>query len=116
MNRSRVILLTSAGSGVGAGVQQAAAASRSSYRIIGTSSIVATMRTGESVIWCPETARREPFQERILQIAATLGNCLVVPGRDEDADALAEIGPPLEAHGATLASGPAWAVSAAYDK
>jgi Carbamoyl-phosphate synthase L chain, ATP binding domain len=116
MSGERVILLTSAGSGVGSAVQEAAVASPSEYRIVGTSSIPTEMRTGERALRCPVTAQREAFQQGILQLAASLGNCLVVPGRDEDADALAEIAPPLDAHGATLASGPAWAVSAAYDK
>jgi hypothetical protein len=116
MSGERIVLLTSAGSGVGSAVQEAAAVSLSAYRIFGTSSIPAAMRTGERALRCPITAQREEFQESILRLAASLGSCLVVPGRDEDADALAEIAPALAAHGAALASGPAWAVSASYDK
>jgi hypothetical protein len=116
MSGERIVLLTSAGSGVGSAVQEAAAVSPSEYRIVGTSSVFAAMRTGERALRCPVTAQREAFQKNILRLAVSLGNCLVVPGRDEDADALGEIAPSLAAHGAALASGPAWAVSAAYDK
>ena len=116
MSPGRVVLLTSAASGVGAAVQEAAAASRSSYRIVGTSSIPAALRDGDKALQCPATALREEFQRRILQLAGDLGTCLVVPGRDEDADALAEIASPLAACGAIPASGPARAVAAAYDK
>jgi carbamoylphosphate synthase large subunit len=114
---TRAVLLTSAGGGVGVAVQQAAVASKSDYRIVGTSSIPAVMQTGEMALSCPATAQRAAFQGRILQLVVRVGQCLIVPGRDEDADALTEIAARFSAMGgAMLASGPAWAVSAAYDK
>ena len=116
MSGARAVLLTSAGSGVGMAVQQAAAVSQLDYRTVGTSSIPAVMQTGEMALTCPATVQRTAFQERILQLAVTVGACLVVPGRDEDADALTEIAAALAMNEAMLASGPAWAVSAAYDK
>jgi predicted ATP-grasp superfamily ATP-dependent carboligase len=45
-----------------------------------------------------------------------MGVCLVVPGRDEDAAALAAVASDLQVRGAMLASGPSQPVLAAYDK
>ncbi|MGM1061358.1 hypothetical protein [Saccharothrix sp. Mg75] len=56
------------------------------------------------------------FQTRVLELVETVGQCLLVPGRDEDAVALLEIALALSERGATLTSGPGSVISAAYDK
>src|ERR1019366_4631014 len=116
MNDTRSVLLTSAASGVGRAVQQASTLSARDYRFVCISSTSEITNRGENTLPCPPTAERAAFQARTLQLAETMGVCLVVPGRDEDAAALAAVPIDLQVRGAMLASGPSQPVLAAYDK
>ncbi|MCG7210154.1 hypothetical protein [Streptomyces arenae] len=116
MAAPRKIVLTSAASGVGVAVQQAAQASSHVYSVTGLSALPSRMLTGASTLSCPATRKRALFQDKVLATVAETGPCLVVPGRDEDAAAVGELGERLTEWGSSVASGPGPAVQQAYDK
>jgi carbamoyl-phosphate synthase large subunit len=115
VGRLRQLLLTSAGSGVGRAVRAAAALSPHDYRITGTG-IGPVDGTDLAAYRVPPTGRPADFQQAVLRLAAGLGGALVLPGRDDDAEVLAEIEPALRAVGAVYPIGPPAAVAAAIDK
>lgn len=116
MTPPRRIILTSAASGVGTAVQQAAMASSHDYCVTGLSSLPSRMLNGSPTLPCPPTRDRPLFQDKVLALVEEAGPCLVVPGRDEDAAALCEVDERLTLLGSSLTSGPGTAVLQAYDK
>jgi len=113
---NRVVIVTSVGSGVGLAVQQAAALSDLRYHLIGTSSTPVILSSGQVSIQSPHAAKHSDFQNFILNLVEKVGECLLIAGRDEDAAILSDIALTLASLGGSLASGPAPAVLASYDK
>ncbi len=112
MDEVRTVLVTSARSGVGRALADAARLSRHTYRLIGLDAGAA----GDGMIRVPPTQCRAEFASAVTAVAGDAPPSLILPGRDPDVQALADMAPDLAACGATFPSGPAAAVTASIDK
>ena len=112
MAEVRTVLVTSARSGVGRALADAARLSRHTYRLIGMDAGAAD----DAMIRVPPTHCRAEFASAVTAVARDAPPSLVLPGRDPDVQALADLAPDLARCGATFPSGPLPAVTASIDK
>lgn len=111
----RRIMVTSMGSGVGRAVVQSAQHSWNKYEIFGTTT-VPLASPHEATVVCPPTLERAAFRRALIDAVSRWKPRLVLPGRDEDAVALAEFAPTLADLSALVLGGPYEVVRATYDK
>ncbi len=104
--------MTSAGSGVGRAIADAARLSPHRYRILGMDCAAA----GSAAVRVPPTDRGADFRSAVLTVARGAGKCLILPGRDPDIEPLLAAAKALTDCGAIFPSGPAEAVMATLDK
>ncbi len=108
----RTVLVTSAGSGVGRAIADAARISDHSYRVIGMDCRPAFADD----VRVPPTDSPEAFRRAVTAVARGAGPSLILPGRDPDVAVLADLTADLAAAGSIFPSGPSTAVTATLDK
>lgn len=108
----RTVLVTSAGSGVGRAIADAARLSAHPYRVVGLDS----GKRDIGAVRVPPTDSGAEFRSAVLTVARDHPNSLILAGRDPDIDILVDLAPQLVRCGTTFTSGPAVAVTASLDK
>jgi hypothetical protein len=112
------LVITAVGSGVGRTLLQALGGRRQGLRLVGLGSEaeVPELYDCDAAWLVPPTADAASHRARLLEVIAEEGADLVVPGRDEDVLALAELRDAQPALAARLLVGPAAAARVLVDK
>jgi len=112
------LVITAVGGGVGRTLLQALRGRRGRLRVVGLSSRADAPELYDcDAAWLvPPTAERDAHQERLIELIGQERADLVIPGRDEDVLALAELGEAHPALSPRLLCGPTDAARVLVDK